>query len=166
MKTILTFSHLDKAEKEIWLPKLFDLLYDNMKAIAPSGLTYKEEKNLWLSNVSPAIDKAPRQIILCFDGDTLAGFIQYYIRNDLLMIEEIQLHRAYQRTTAFYRLCKFLQDSITESLSYIEAYADKRNTYSILIMKKLGMERLETDTHDPYLHFRGILEPIRKVLNK
>ena len=85
MKTILTFSYLDKAEKEIWLPKLFDLLYDNKKAIAPSGLTYKEEKNLWLSNVSPAIDKAPRQIILCFDGDALAGFMQYYIRNDLII---------------------------------------------------------------------------------
>jgi len=163
---MITFSHLDKSQKDIWLPRLFDLLYDNMKSIVPSGLTYEEEKNEWLSNVSPAIDKAPRQIILCLDRDNFAGFMQYYIRSDLLMIEEIQFAKAHQRTTAFYRLCKFLRNYIPESIKYIDAYADKRNANSVLMMKKLGMVELKTDNHDSYLKFRGILEPIRKALSK
>ncbi len=159
---MITFSHLDKSEKDIWLPKLFELLYVNMKVIAPSELTYEEEKKDWLSNVSPAIDKAPRQIIMCFDDDTLAGFMQYYIRNDLLMIEEVQLTDAYQRTTAFYRMCRYLKDKLPDEIKYIEAYADKRNLNSISIMKKLGMETVEDDKTSHFLHLRGATEQIKK----
>lgn len=141
---------------------LFDLLYDNMKVIAPSGLPYEEEKNNWLATVSPAIDKAPRQVIMCFDNDTLAGFMQYYIRNDLLMIEEAQLAGAYQRTTAFYRMCKHLSGILPNNIAHIEAYADKRNLNSISIMKKLGMEIVEDDESSPFLHLRGYVNQIRK----
>jgi len=159
---MITFLYLNKSEKDVWLPRLFDLLYDNMKSIAPSDLPYEEEKNEWLSNVSPAIDKAPRQIILCFDGDTLAGFLQYYIRNDLLMIEEVQVAKALQRTTAFYRMCKYLKDKLPDAIKYVEAYADKRNLNSISIMKKLGMEVIEDNENTPYLHLKGDVNHIRK----
>ena len=33
---MVRFAYLDKTEKERWLPQLFDLLYDNMQAIAPA----------------------------------------------------------------------------------------------------------------------------------
>ena len=42
---MILFSWLNKQEKALWLPKLFDLLYDNMSVIAPSGLTYEQVKN-------------------------------------------------------------------------------------------------------------------------
>ena len=161
-----TFTYLDKIEKDIWLPKLFDILYSNMKSIAPSSLTYDEEKNIWLSNVSPAIDKSQRQIILCFDDDTLAGFMQYYENGEKLVIEEVQLTDKYQRTTAFYRMCKYLCNNLPETISSIEAYADKRNSNSIAMMNKLGMKSEESADATPYLHFKGTTEILRKVLSK
>ena len=161
-----TFTYLDKKEKDIWLPKLFDILYSNMKSIAPSSLTYDEEKNIWLSNVSPAIDKSPREIILCFDDDTLAGFMQYYVNGEKLVIEEVQLTDKYQRTTAFYRMCKYLCKNLPETISSIEAYADKRNSNSIAMMNKLGMKSEEAAEASPYLQFKGTTEPFRKVLDK
>ena len=85
------FCQLNKAQKEAWLPRLFDLLHENMHVIAPSGLSYADEKALWLSQVSPALEKAPRQIILCFSGEELTGFLQYYTRQELLVVEEVQL---------------------------------------------------------------------------
>lgn len=162
---MLTFTYLDKSKKEFFLPKLFDILYDNMKNIAPSELSFDEEMDQWLSTVSPAIDKYPRQIILCFDED-IAGFMQYYVTEEKLVIEEVQLSGKYQRTTAFFRMCKFLSANIGESTKYIEAFADRRNTSSISMMKKLGMECLNTDNNSPYLHFRGSSEPIRKAINR
>ena len=41
------FCQLNKAQKEAWLPRLFDLLHENMHVIAPSGLSYADEKALW-----------------------------------------------------------------------------------------------------------------------
>jgi len=163
---MITFSYLDKSQKDRWLPKLFDLLYDNMSVIAPGNLTYEDEKNQWLSNVSPAIDKAPRQIIICTDDDIIAGFAQYYICGDVLMIEEIQLAKSYQRTTAFYRMCRYLYNNLPKNIKYIEAYADKRNLNSISMMKKLGMQIVEFEEASPYVHFKGTTEPLRKMLNK
>lgn len=158
---MIMFFYLKKQEKELWLPKLFDLLYDNMCAIAPSGLTYEQEKEQWLANVSPALEKAPRQIVLCFVNNELAGYIQYYTRKQLLMVEEIQLKKVYQRTFVFYRLCKYLSETLPADITYIEAYADRRNLNSQKIMRKIGMEEITETDHSTFVHLRG---PVNKAM--
>lgn len=64
---------LNKETEMHLMEQLFDLLYENMLPIAPSGLCYEEEKQQWLSEVVPAMAKAPRQIVLVYDGDTQIG---------------------------------------------------------------------------------------------
>ena len=152
---MISISFLDKRKKDCWLLKLFDLLYDNMCQIAPSGLPYEQEREQWLSNVSPALDKAPRQIILCFVNGGLAGYIQYYTRENLLMVEEVQIKKAYQGTFLFYRLCQHLVNTLPEDIRIIEAYADKRNLNSQKLMQKLGMETVEDHGESPFVHLRG-----------
>lgn len=149
------FCYLDKSQKDYWLPHLFDLLYENMRSISPSGMSYEQDRNQWLAAVSPALEKAPRQIIMCFAGTELAGFMQYYIRDQLLMVEEIQLKKEYHRTMIFYRFCKHLISVIPDNLQTVEAYADKRNLNSIRLMEKLGMQILEEDPVSPFVHMHG-----------
>ena len=148
----MTYALLNKAEKDCWLPQLFDLFYRNMNTIAPSGMSYEEERAEWLSAVSPALDKAPRQILLCCEDGKLAGYIQYYTRGDLLMIEELQLAAIYQRSTVFFSLVRALVRLLPEGIRYVEAFADSRNRRSIALMKKLGMEILE---ETEFVHLRG-----------
>ena len=160
---MLTFTFLNKQEKETWLPRLFDLLYENMQSIAPSDLSYDAEKQQFMANVSPALEKAPRQIILCFSDGDLAGYVQYYTRGDMLMVEEVQLKKVYQRSFAFYRFCKHLLSILPPEIRYVEAYADRRNAYSQQIMSKLGMEVMEAD--GPFLHLRGNLQSAKDALH-
>ena len=160
---MFTFTFLNKQEKETWLPRLFDLLYENMRSIAPSELPYDAEKQQFLANVSPALEKAPRQIILCFFDGELAGYAQYYTRGDMLMVEEMQLKREYQRGFAFYRLCKYLLSILPPEIRYVEAYAEKRNIHSQHIMSKLGMKVIEED--GPFLHLRGELQSAKDALH-
>ena len=157
---MIVLSIMNKAEKDIWLPQLFDLLYENMKNIAPSQQPYGQEREEWLAEVSRALEKAPRQIVLCMDGDTIAGFVQYYTREDLLMIEEIQLRKQYQRTLLFYSLCKYFVGNIADQISCVEAYADKRNLYSQRIMAKLGMTVVDEMKDTPFLLFHATAERI------
>ena len=103
MKYNLSF--LDKRECDRILPRLFEILYQNMSVIAPTGESYEEDRAEWLAAVSPAMQKEPRQIILMHDREHLAGYFQYYVNNGTLMVEEIQIAPQYQQTGALLRLC-------------------------------------------------------------
>lgn len=161
---MLRFAYLNKQEKENWLPRLFDLLYENMQSVAPSGLSYAEEKRQWLESVSPALEKAPRQIILCFADETLAGFVQFYTRENLLMVEEVQVAKPYHRSFLFFRFCRFLLEQLPPEIEIVEAYAEKRNLHSLRIMKKLGMETVGEE--GPFVHLRGDIKPLRQKYTK
>ena len=158
------FTYLNKQEKEHWLPKLFDLLYENMQSIASSGLSYQEEKRQWMEAVSPALEKAPRQIILCFAEEELAGYVQFYTRDNLLMVEEVQIAKAYHRSFVFYRLCRFLLEELPPEITVVEAYAEKRNLHSQRIMRKLGIEIVEEE--GIFVHLRGDGKKIKEKYAK
>lgn len=152
---------LNKPEKAIWLPRMFELLYENMEEIASSGLSVEQEREQFLSNVGPALEKMPRQVILATDNDHLVGYVQYYTRGDLLMVEEIQIRRGY-RGLLFLQLCRFLMDVLPVEIKTVEAYADPRNERSRRLMAKLGMEELPEEGN--YVHLRGEAESIRRRL--
>ena len=154
-----TYTHMDKTQKDRWLPRLFDLYHNNMNAIAPSGLSYEDERAKWFDAVSPALDKAPRQILLCCSDGELGGYIQYYTRSELLMIEEVQLRADFQRSTVFLSLSRALIRMMPEEIHYVEAYADRRNFRSIDLMQRLGMEQLIDEAG--FAHFRGLTEKIQ-----
>ena len=153
---------LDKEKELYLLEPLFDLLCENMNSIAPSGLSYEEEKTQWLSEVAPAMAKASRQIVLMYDGDTLAGYLQYYINSGLFMVEEIQIRKDCRSTSLFAALWKFMLRHLPEDTHTMEAYADPRNLLSRDLMEKHGMEPVEDPSCPHLLHFRGKLKKIRK----
>ena len=159
---MIHYEILNKAEKDHWLPRMFDLLYANMQTVAPGELPYEGEKQQWLENVSPALEKAPRQVLLCLADKDLVGYVQYYTRGELLMVEEVQLRKDYHRSFLFYRICSHLLKTIPDQIRVAEAYAEKRNRYSQKLMQKLGMEILGEE--GPFLHLRGPAGPIRDFL--
>ena len=144
------FLYLNKEHKNEYLPILFDLLYSNMKDIAPQNF----EKTEFVREVSMALEKEPRQIILIYNGEELAGFMMYYTRNELLMIEELQLAKKYQRTRALYLLCRYMMKILPENIEYIEAFAHNTNTVSLSLQEYLGMEIVE-NVNEGLLHLRG-----------
>lgn len=161
---MITFSYLDKSDKRNLLPILFDILYNNMKVIAPSDLGYEEEFAQWVSRVSPALERSARQVIVCHNGKNIVGFLQYYINRELLMIEEVQLERSYQRTMTFYRLCKYLKEMIPGNVQQIEAFAHRQNINSISLMNHLGMASIDDDGNSPFLHLRGCANAVKSKI--
>lgn len=153
------FEFLDKTQKDRWLPKLFDILYHNMKTVVLGGAGYEAEREEWLSAVGPALDKAPRQIIIMYAGHTLAGYFQYYVNGGLFMVEEVQLTPQYQGTTLLMALFRFLGQTLPEGIETVAAYAHKANFRSQTIMKKLGMERIGKSEGD-FLFFKGDFRPV------
>ena len=157
----MEFIFLNKAEKCKWLPRLFDLLYENMQPIAPMEMPREQAREAWMAEVGPALDKAPRQVILCLEGECLVGYLQYYVRDTMLMVEELQLAKTCRQTTVFLGLCRYLLRALPADLETVEAYADKRNLGSQQLMGRLGMEICQDHTPAHLVHLRGDAAPIR-----
>ena len=146
---------MNPKEKDVWLPRMFTLYDSNMRRIAPSGLPFEREREAFLRELSPALDKAPRRVLLACSGDRLLGYIQYYTRDTLLMIEEVQVDREYHRTRLFYRMCCAVAAELPEGISTVQAYADRRNLDSVAMMNRLGMKVIGDPSASPFLHLSG-----------
>lgn len=146
---------MDKSKADDMLPSLFDVLYANMSKIVPTGNSYKEDKRVWLSCVAPAIQRENRQIVLMYVDDALAGYFQYYISNSILMVEEIQIKPAYQRTRLLFWFYKFMKSVIPKDTAFIEAYAQKPNMNSQSVIRSLGMECIGENKNGLAWHYRG-----------
>ena len=158
---MIEFIELNKSEKSSFLPLLFDIFYNNTAELAPSEKSYELQRDEWLSEVSPALDKEPRKVILCYSDGELAGFLMYYTRGELLMVEELQLKKKFQRTRAFYMLCKYFISVLPREIATVEAYALKNNFNSQGIMQYLGMEFVSHESEFPLVHLRGSAEKIK-----
>lgn len=156
----MIIKELDKSRKDSVLPLLFDILHANMSRIAPTGKSYEEDRSLWLSCVSPALEKEPRRILLIYDGDEIAGFFQYFVNNGLFMMEEIQLRDRYKGTGVFGELYAYLTSIIPKDTEFVEAYANKGNHKSIAVLKHLGLEVIGENKNGISYHFRGRYENI------
>ena len=156
------FKYLNKTEKNTFLPLLFNIFYNNTVELAPSEKSYELQRDEWLSEVSPALDKEPRKVILCYSEGELAGFLMYYTRGELLMVEELQLKKNFQRTRMFYFLCKHLMSILPSDISIVEAYALKNNLNSQGIMQYLGMDFVPHEIGLPLVHLRGSAQKIKE----
>lgn len=157
---------LDKEYDFSVLPQMFNILHTNMTKIAPTGCSYEEDESIWLSYAIPQLKQAYPAYILAFWEDTLTGYFQYSITNDVLTIHEVQIHPEFQRTLLFYRLCCYICEHIPKSIRIIEAYINKQNHYALKISQKLGFEIIGETVSGRSWHLRGNVEASRAIFKK
>ena len=162
--TEITFRYLQKPPSPALLDEIFTILAANMRVIAPTGLTYEEDRAQWLSCVPPALEKEARQIILIYDRDELIGFFQYYVTADhsVFMMEEIQFKPAYHGSGLFGDLYRYLIPRLPEDIQAVEAYADKRNRKSLGVLSHLGLTVVGENKNGISYHLRGSYAELKK----
>ena len=164
--TGISFRYLQKPPATDVLDEIFDILATNMRVIAPTGMTYEEDKAQWLSCVPPALEKEARQIVLIYADEELIGFFQYYVTEDhsVFMMEEIQFAPAYHRSGLFRRLFAHLLSLLPDSVEYVEAYANKKNEKSQGILKHLGLTVIGENKNGNSYHFRGRYSDLKEAV--
>ena len=164
----VTFRYLMKPPSPDLLDEIFDILATNMRVIAPTGLTYEEDKAQWMACVPPALVQEARQMVLIYTGDELVGFFQYYVTADhsIFMMEEIQLTEAYRGRGVFGELYRFLIPRLPEDIRFVEAYADKRNTKSLAVLGHLGLAVIGENKNQISWHLRGDFAVLKEKYGK
>ena len=152
------FLFADKQELEKILPDLFRILHSNMSIIAPTNNSYNEDYGIWSSYIVPAIQKEQRQIVLMYVDNELVGYFQYYINGDTnsLMMEEIQIEKAFQETGLFSEFYNWLIKSLPKNIMYVEAYANKKNIKSQNILKSLGLVESGENKNGNSFYYKGV----------
>ncbi|MBQ3128504.1 MAG: hypothetical protein IJC13_05655 [Clostridia bacterium] len=137
----MNFEYLNKKDFVLLSRQIFDILADNMAEIAPTGNSRDEDFNCWFSAVSDGLEREERQIILIKNGTEIIGFFQYYVNEDTLAMEEIQLNSEYHgKANIFRNLYGFLFENIPCDLKIVKAFANKKNEKSISILQRLGLK--------------------------
>lgn len=150
----VTFRYWEPSEERL-LAALFDILYTNMSSLAPTGYTYREDYDLWLGYLRPALADPGRRILLMYSDENLIGYFQYSIEENTGFVEEVERKPQYQRTMVFYRCCQFLLKRIPEEARYLVSYVNKRNRHSVSLHEKLGMERTGENKSGSSWCYRG-----------
>lgn len=151
------FRLADKTQTERWLPDLFRMLHANMSVIAPTEHSYDEDYELWRASILPAIQNADRHIVLMYAENKHVGYFQYSLNGATrsLMMEEIQIIKEFQGTGIFSALYKWLIESLPKDVTYVEAYAHKRNIKSQGILNRLGLVAIGENENGNSLHYQG-----------
>ena len=153
----VTFAFLDKSEKEALLDPLFALFYENMRAYLGGG-SFEEERTLWKREVGPALDRAPRKVVLVHEGGELAGFLMYYTNEKTFMIEEAQLRRDLCGKGVMRRLFAFLAPFLPAGIPHVEAFTHRENLLPNGILRHLGFVNAEDDG-GPFLRWQADCAP-------
>lgn len=154
------FQFLDKAKKEEVLPLLFSMLYGNMNPLAPSGDGYAADYALWHSQVSPALEKPPRQVVLLRREGALVGYFQYACTEEVFVMEEFQLLPAVQHTGLFGALYRWLLPQLPPARR-VEAWCLPVNVHAQAVLGHLGLR--PTAEGGRYLHYVGEMAGMKKL---
>ena len=152
------FCYLNKNEFEKYARGLFTVLCENMSQIAPTGNSWEEDFQFWSQAMREELQSEKRQIIMIIhkESEGIIGYFQYSVNEAIFMMEEIQIDQAYQGKYHIFRnLYGFIIENMEAGIKLVEAYANKRNSKSMGILRKLGLEIVgEIKRGTSYL-FRG-----------
>lgn len=149
------FRQIKNEDIHIYTDDIFSILANNMRAIAPTGNTIKEDYEIWLNSAVPAWREEKCSVILLFDGDILCGYFQYSFSDTTFKMEDIQFKPEYQGSGLFAELYRYLTSIIPEHIRYVDAFANKENVKSQEILKHLGLTVIGESKNGRSLHFKG-----------
>ncbi len=159
-----SFKILNKSNCGDTLISLFDILHSNMSVIAPTGESYEDDKRLWISSVNEALRNPKRNIIIIRNGTDIIGFFMYSISNDLLKMEEIQFKLGYHGKGVFKQLFMYLFTLVPDSVTFVEAFANKENYKSQGILLYLGLKQVGENRNGRCWRYYGLYNDMNKVI--
>ena len=149
------FKQMRIEDIPMFADKLFSILANNMRVIAPTGNSYDEDYKIWLEYSEPAWREERNSVILIFCEENLCGYFQYSINGMTFRMEEIQFKQEYQGSGLFAELYHYLMSIIPERIKYVDAFANKENKKSQEILKHLGLTQVGENKNGKSLYFKG-----------
>lgn len=163
---MITFEYLNKPDFSVISNEVFNILAENMTAIAPTDNSREEDYKCWYEAMNGGLQREERQIILIKDNDKIIGYFQYNINSDTIIMEEIQFKPEYQGRGLVRELYGFTDSNIKTDIEFVEAYANISNIKSIGMLEKFGLSNIGLNKNGRSYHFKGRNADLKKWYEK
>ena len=150
-----SFRKMNRADISVYKRALYDILYQNMSRIAPTGNAYEEDFEIWSKYTVPRWSGGQCAVLLIFSADRLCGYFQYALVNGTFLMEEIQFDASVQGSGLFTELYRYLIRILPPQTQYVEAYANKKNEKAQAILSRLGLKIAGENKNGRSFRFRG-----------
>ncbi len=162
----ISFSVLNKEIFDNVSADLFEILHSNMSVIAPLGESYEDDKKMWISSITDALQNPQRNIILITHLSEIIGFFMYSISNDLLKMEEIQFKADYHGKGIFNELYFYAFTLIPDNVKFVEAFANKPNLKSQGILTHLKLKITGENHNGNCWRFYGLYDDLKNTIKE
>ena len=159
------FTFMCRDDFEKYGSALVSILYDNMEKIVPTGNSPEFVREHWLKANLERFDLGYRKSVMIRHKETgeAAGYFQYSIKENVLLMEDIQFHSLWKgKANLFRSLYGFVLENMEPGIAYVEAYASKNNAKPIGVLGKLGLSVVGENIRGTSYHFRGTYEDLLK----
>jgi len=149
------------------LPRMFEIIAQNMREIAPTGNTLEEDRKSWTQAMLAELNKPEKRWVMAFDrNEQLVGYVLYRIHGATLHMDEIQVAKTRQGDGKIFPglLGKLLRDGVDADVITLCSHANKHNEKSQGILQALGLRPVkelprglcyEGGFDDAFAWFRG-----------
>ena len=158
----MQYKEISLQELDRYAPEMFSILSSNMALIHPEETVSGDDYALWKAYQQEHFSE--KTFIVFEDGDTLAGYVQYSLRDQDLFIEEIEIRPDYQvRYNILGSLLRFIRERIPDHITTLFAYINKNNPRSYTVAEKLGLSAVAETVSGKSLLYSG---DIRRLLHR
>lgn len=157
----MQFKEINLQEFDQYAPGMFSILAANMMQIHPEETVTGDDFIRWAAFQREHFSE--KAFVVFTDGNTLAGYFQYALRDHDLFIEEIEIRPEYQvRYNILGRLLRFMRDRIPEHITTLSAYINKNNPRSYTVAEKLGLSVAAESASGKSLLYSGDIRQLLK----
>ncbi len=151
----MTIQPLPAFARKAVLPRLFEILYENMNPIDPVEDPFDEVCQSWSTLINQALDDPRRTLLVVREGEEIVGFFMYATNGVNFLMEEIQLIPRVQGTGVFRAIYAEVLPRLPKTVVTVEAYAHKKNLRSQGILTHLGLSVIGENQNGNSYRYRG-----------
>ena len=145
---------LSSSEFEARAPQMFSILSRNMQALHPEEVPSDEDYAIWLAYQTAHFSE--KTYLLAEREGHVAGYLQISLRQNELLIEEIEIAPDDQLWFGVLpRLMKALRAMLPPEVETVSAYIHRDNARSAGIAEKLGMHPVGETPSGRSVLYRG-----------
>ncbi|MBP5726104.1 MAG: hypothetical protein J6Y48_03410 [Clostridia bacterium] len=158
----MQYKEINLQEFDQYAPEMFSVLAANMMQIHPEETVTGDDFTRWAAFQREHFSE--KTFVVFTDGDILAGYFQYALRDHDLFIEEIEIRPEYQvRYNILGSLLRFMRERIPDHITTLSAYISKNNPRSYTVAEKLGLKAAAESASGKSLLYSG---DIRQLLRR
>lgn len=157
------FVLLQKEQREELLPELYAAARACERTHVFVDAAPCQTYVLWQERMTAALDDPQRYLLLLYGQDKLAGYVQYSLQEDVVLLEYAVVAPEWQSTPLFRMGCQYLLQQLPPHIRYLDDWVSRQRPAAIDVNRRIGMETVGETENGAYVRMRAQIPDVKKL---